>query len=276
MPQFKAITDQGVLARLGKLTPAYVTALDIENFRCFRRPQTLKLTREDGQPARWTIILGDNNTGKTTLLQCIASSFPITTGAQEVDEGGNPTDKNVELNHGSRLHQGEPSTFGSTDSNFCMTAHFHIGDIGTDSHRSLAIKTERLPVVGSLDKFIEQRLSSNNSMLTISGGPKTGKMLLQEFSSHNDFQHSYFSLFVAYGANRIGLPSVTPHLSDDAFGGATSSLFSIDARLRNAEEWLLQIDYASRLAPYRGHGQSSRVSSVRSALIKMLPQVIRS
>ena len=37
----------------------------------------LDLTDVDGRPARWTLILGDNGVGKTTLLQCLAWMQPV-------------------------------------------------------------------------------------------------------------------------------------------------------------------------------------------------------
>lgn len=52
---------------------AYFKSLEIEGARCFGPRQTLDLTAPDApeQPARWTIILGENGTGKTTLLQAL-------------------------------------------------------------------------------------------------------------------------------------------------------------------------------------------------------------
>jgi ABC-type molybdenum transport system ATPase subunit/photorepair protein PhrA len=51
--------------------PCYVLSMTVENLRCFGPKQTLNLSNGKGQPAQWTIILGENGTGKTTLLQAI-------------------------------------------------------------------------------------------------------------------------------------------------------------------------------------------------------------
>ena len=55
------------------LAPAhgYFRSLSIENVRCFGPKQTLDLSDGNGKPAPWTIILGLNGTGKTTLLQAL-------------------------------------------------------------------------------------------------------------------------------------------------------------------------------------------------------------
>jgi hypothetical protein len=49
----------------------YVLSLSVENVRCFGPKQTLDLSDGNGRPAQWTIILGENGTGKTTLLQAL-------------------------------------------------------------------------------------------------------------------------------------------------------------------------------------------------------------
>jgi ABC-type sulfate/molybdate transport systems ATPase subunit len=49
----------------------------VENVRCFGPEQTLDLSDGDGSPAQWTVLLGDNGTGKTTLLQAIAGMQTI-------------------------------------------------------------------------------------------------------------------------------------------------------------------------------------------------------
>ncbi len=50
----------------------YFTSLEIENVRCFGDQQNLDLTSDGRRPAQWTLILGDNGVGKTTLLQLLA------------------------------------------------------------------------------------------------------------------------------------------------------------------------------------------------------------
>src|SRR5204862_2700743 len=50
---------------------SYFLSLSLENVRCFGPKQTLDLSDGNGKPARWTIILGLNGTGKTTLLQSL-------------------------------------------------------------------------------------------------------------------------------------------------------------------------------------------------------------
>src|SRR5581483_10416998 len=61
-------------ARNGNSTrPGYFLSLSLENVRCFGPKQTLDLTDGRGRPARWTVILGLNGTGKTTVLQSLVS-----------------------------------------------------------------------------------------------------------------------------------------------------------------------------------------------------------
>lgn len=61
--------------------PLYFKSLTVQNLRCFGdEPQTLDLTDDEGKPAKWTLLLGDNGVGKTTLLQCFvyfANSHPF-------------------------------------------------------------------------------------------------------------------------------------------------------------------------------------------------------
>ncbi|MCX7098082.1 MAG: AAA family ATPase [Methylococcales bacterium] len=49
----------------------YFLSLSLENVRCFAGQQTLELSDGNGRPAQWTVILGDNGTGKTTLLEVL-------------------------------------------------------------------------------------------------------------------------------------------------------------------------------------------------------------
>jgi energy-coupling factor transporter ATP-binding protein EcfA2 len=56
--------------------PAYFLSLSLENVRSFGEKQTISFARADGRPAQWTIILGDNGVGKTTVLKSLAAVSP--------------------------------------------------------------------------------------------------------------------------------------------------------------------------------------------------------
>ena len=56
---------------MAKTHPMYFLSLEVENIRCFGEKQTLDFSDSDGRPAPWTLLLGDNGVGKTTLLQCL-------------------------------------------------------------------------------------------------------------------------------------------------------------------------------------------------------------
>jgi energy-coupling factor transporter ATP-binding protein EcfA2 len=54
----------------------YYVGLKIENARCFTETQDLRLVDSNGCPARWTLLVGENGVGKTTLLQCLSWMRP--------------------------------------------------------------------------------------------------------------------------------------------------------------------------------------------------------
>jgi ABC-type Mn2+/Zn2+ transport system ATPase subunit len=63
----------------------YFLSLTLSNVRCFAEPQTLRLSRPDGRPARFTFLLGENGTGKTTVLQMLAHLRPSDEALHPID-----------------------------------------------------------------------------------------------------------------------------------------------------------------------------------------------
>ncbi len=54
--------------------PIYFETLSINKLRCFQGPlQTVKFTGSQGEWKQWNVLVGDNGTGKSTILQLLAS-----------------------------------------------------------------------------------------------------------------------------------------------------------------------------------------------------------
>ncbi len=57
----------------------YFKSISLENVRCFGNKQTVDFTDRDGNASMWNLILGDNGTGKTTVLRGLAEIIDYTT-----------------------------------------------------------------------------------------------------------------------------------------------------------------------------------------------------
>ncbi|GAB4011163.1 hypothetical protein GCM10028808_23950 [Spirosoma migulaei] len=60
-------------------------SISLENVRSFGTKQTINFTDKDGNAARWNVILGDNGTGKTTVLKGL---LVIVQNQQSITETG--------------------------------------------------------------------------------------------------------------------------------------------------------------------------------------------
>ncbi len=69
----------------------YISEVYIENIRCFSKPGIKIKFGTSRKPILWTTILGDNSTGKTTLLKCLALGLCDESSAagllREADQG---------------------------------------------------------------------------------------------------------------------------------------------------------------------------------------------
>ncbi len=215
--------------------PAYFLSLTVENFRCFGPAQTLDLSRGENRPAPWTIILGENGVGKTTLLQCLAALQPQFTRGKKGASGwyepifANLTALGLFASHNERLKKG---TF-AVRCNVC-----------TSSGLRVAEPDAAIPLLVEGDKHyvISYAIPKNVGGLICYG----------------------------YGASRrMGKVSLSEQRTDDT----TASLFSDDVDLINAEEWLLQADYAASKAPKSNTRAAKRRDQVIEILKALLPDV---
>ncbi|CAN5904855.1 hypothetical protein BH23PLA1_BH23PLA1_19470 [soil metagenome] len=221
----------------------YFQSLMLQNVRCFgEEPQALQFVDERGQLARWTILLGENGTGKTTVLQ--------TLGLLQTKLPPLQINKDYEF-----INFQIPSYIVATElSKMIFTA------------KAVARATIRSNVAlsGNIDREGETR-----DFEFIARGPFLGW-------EPSPPQEGYANCF-GYGAGRR--LSQSPLDGDDSFDAVRSldairSLFDDHAPLRNAEDWLIRLDYSTnRASQKRKRKQQHRLDQVKTLLIGVLPDV---
>jgi len=167
------------------------------------------------------VILGDNGTGKTTLLECL-SILEIKT---QYDKNG-IREKRHYLNYNKII---DSKSYYDSSKNFNILSFNEQSDISKIDACLFYPEKDRInPNCGNRVNTYDLSLSYSKGAINFGGN------FYQKLN--NDFS------IYAYGANRrIG----SSKLKDSLNIVNNETLFNEDARLINVEEWLLQLDYAA-------------------------------
>jgi predicted ATP-binding protein involved in virulence len=251
-----------------KPIPMYFASMQIENVRCFGDRQELNLTAGDRNPARWTLILGDNGVGKTTILQCLAwmrlvplDNFPVDQPGRSSDSGEHipltkgllgpallDEDDDKLLESLLRADTAENVFLGSSTS-FGAPLSSVSSDCKSTTKRSKIIST------GVSLSFHERRLEK----VTVTRKPKIEVSLGGQFPD---------PLTVSYGANRfLGKRNLTTDRLDNPIAAAR---LSESTELCDVEELLSRLDYASAKKGVRSR-ERTQLNRMLEALAKILP-----
>jgi predicted ATP-binding protein involved in virulence len=234
--------------------PAYFLSIELENFLCFKSRQTLELSNANGFPAQWTVILGDNGVGKTTLLRSLAG-MELGSLKSEGIAVSNIARFDLPVAYNWKIDQGRRS--------------FYTAEIRVKFGCGFPLKSWSELVPSQSTEYPELKQAS-----------------IRKFPAVESFNDSYPNRgyeyiwepqtllgpkCFGYGANRkIGQTTLSEGLSIDS----CASLFSDDESLINAEEWLLQADYAvARSNPNKTARLEQRLHLIQDALKKLLPDV---
>ncbi|MGP0068259.1 MAG: AAA family ATPase [Isosphaeraceae bacterium] len=220
---------------------SYFLSLELENVRCFSERQKLDLSDGNGRPARWTILLGENGTGKTTILQLL-----LAVRADLQSPRNNPPDSILDPS----------STFWPM-----ILAGRYSFSLFRGSQPNPKIDTLYYNISGKKQYIITIQKSENRSNTVecfgnVSNVTGDGVLIFPEC--------------FAYGAGRI---ASTSSFEPSERSGAFESLFTDDAKLRNAEEWLLLLDYSASKSSGVQDRQKQHLEMVEDVLIQVLPDV---
>ena len=225
----------------------YFTRLALENVRSFSERQELKLIGNEGRPAQWTLILGDNGVGKTTLLECLARMRPVL----------NPSSNE---NDDQTIDCFEPE-FKGEESNDTLDTYARSGP-----NTIAKLKAELSYGV----PFIEEEACSKPE--SCKGSISTWLEIarrhgqLERFSADGDETISDVDepFVLAYGAGRH---PKTNGLEQTETAGPVSSLFKVESALRDAESLLSLLEFATLKGNEQAKGQ-------RDALKRMLAEIL--
>lgn len=193
-----------------KAKHTYYHSIELENINCFKEKQLLNLSDENGNYSSWTIILGDNGTGKTTLLKILDRMQPE---ANEVDF----TKINKNINTKAFLPK------------------FYVGGLNPNYIESIFTDLKQNKTIINLN------IINNNTKNTIiiDGTINTYNSKIFYFEGNSNL------FLLSYGASRR--MSKSQNLTSSITKYKTS-LFDDEIELINAEEWFLQKSLKSLIA----------------------------
>lgn len=242
--QPKKVTSRNKLVESNnKILPVYFLALQVENVLCFKEHQELKLSDSKGNPAQWTVILGNNGVGKTTLLRCLAG---------------------IEIKEDEQI-----------DDQDKLAKHYI--PLLFDPSENLLMWNE-LDLLEESDSFISAQVAFQETLKSIHENSKgERKFQIADIqvivNSEASISEAELKDFVCYGygaTRRMGETSLSERFSTEH----STSLFSDNAKLINAEEWLLQTDYAIKSSSGKTRTRlRKQFSHIIEILKKILPDV---
>jgi len=255
--------EEKTAAPLGR----YFRRFTLQNVRTFRSPVVLDFCHSDGTVAQWTVILGENGTGKTTLLQYLAGMMPV----QDRDLGNLP----AKTKSGNKPLPFRPLV--STED----WIQWHVENLPLYWIKPMKMEA-KLEVSCSAQSFADA--SANKAQPfgfqfiadhTVDGRP-TIKFQFTGVDSVPFYEE--FRLF-GYGASRHIAGPASPYLTSETFfqnGGSSpvSTIFHDDHPLISPEQWFFSLDHSAARSTGKAADRLTRaLKSVSRCLTNSLPDV---
>ena len=241
----------------------YFSSIEIENVRCFGGRQVLDLTGDDGRPVQWSLLIGENGTGKTTLLECLAWMCPV-------------PDRDDPL----RTVAGHSELLSADEENLAPSLTRAENELLETLLRSKQ-ETARISATltfgsgGFRPDFVLESGNELTNRISIDavlvcdedGGLQD--VVLGSSHKKKELPDAFFDpLIVAYGANRfLGKQNYEEFYASDS---SDHQRLSEDSEICDVEELLMALDYAAKA---NSDGPEATVlASLKGAISKILPK----
>lgn len=246
-------------------TPIYFQSIRVENVKTFTEPAELQLLNPAGILPQWTLILGDNGIGKSTLLQLIAWLKPtLSTITESGKDKTKPAETDSEKATSSELE------ITNEENNDVLARLVHRGTT-TDKVATV----EACFIAGQLlDKPVHGYVSRCKSILQIE---TKSNYQLEDFDSAveaEDKESAFYQdevLIYAYSASRqLG----KQNLNDKSLLDTIPGFIREKTELYDTEVILNSLDYASLKGP-RDERKMHRkfLVDLKKTLATLLPAV---
>lgn len=245
IPQFQAAPDQP-----SSVPPVYCRSITITNFRCFSEPTKIDLLGVNGRPAQWTVILGENGIGKTSVLQCLAGSS-VRPGMIPAKNQGQPG-----------RHVVEPLWSAQPWLSWILEKRHY-----PQQPLECKLELQRGTLLDGTNPTIQEWNYDLSTRTSLDRHEVTVNIMAAPAAEMGGF------LIYGYGAGRrMALTSRVNYVTtpDESLG----TLFADDRPLANAEEWILELDHLAK-TQHPGKAKAKQaLDSVRTLLLKILPDII--
>jgi len=235
-------------------SPIYIQRLEIENIKTFIKRSTLQLVDSSGLLSQWTLILGDNSIGKSTLLQMIALMKPVLpydgkTPKYFIPESGINNEENEFLENlvhksGHRKRQAFIKAV--------FVANQKLKEVITTQNNNCHVQT-------TIDTNTRGKLSNIGNKFNASSR-----------ESKNIFYKDEVLLYAYSASRKLG----KLNLEDDSLADTIPGFVAENTELYDAEEILHNVNYALLGAsPDEETKYTSFIQKIKEMLVELLPDL---
>jgi predicted ATP-binding protein involved in virulence len=208
----------------------------------------LDFKKDNGQPSRWIVILGTNGVGKTTILQSLAG---LCAKPDSIVEKKNPD-----------IH---------TPMAGCAMADINWFSWHEACHRSDSLEPQTISAEIAIGCTLDNIGSISNHPVECEF-VKQEEGRVQISSTMAPLEMGAGLIAYGYGASRPMAPSGRARPTKQGFD-KIETLMSESGSLANAEEWLLELDHASKIDGDNQQKFKEQIETVKCLLLKVLPGV---